>query len=88
VGEYVYVFLKVKAKRISLRLGSFPKLAGRYCGPFEILETIGPIAYMIAFPTSMSVHNVFPTSLLNKYATNPNHIIYWNLIHVEHRGDF
>jgi hypothetical protein len=35
VGEHV--FLKVKVKRILLRLGSFPKLAARYYGPFEIL---------------------------------------------------
>jgi hypothetical protein len=38
VGEHV--FLKVKEKRISLRLGSFPKLAMRYCVPIEILEKI------------------------------------------------
>jgi hypothetical protein len=42
VGDHV--FLKVKAKRSSLRLGSCPKLAARYCGPFEILEKIEPIA--------------------------------------------
>jgi hypothetical protein len=29
------VFLKVKAKRSLLKLGSFPNLAARYCGPFE-----------------------------------------------------
>jgi hypothetical protein len=33
VGEHV--FLKVKAKRSFLRLGSYPKLEARYCGPFE-----------------------------------------------------
>jgi hypothetical protein len=61
VGEHV--FLKVKAKRSSLRLGSRPKLAARYCGPFEVLKKIGPISYMIALPTSMRVHNVFHVSL-------------------------
>jgi hypothetical protein len=45
VGEHV--FLKVKAKRSSLRFGSFPKLIVRYCGLFEVLERIGPIAYML-----------------------------------------
>jgi hypothetical protein len=38
VGKHV--FLKLKAKRISLRIGSCPKLAAIYCGPFEILENI------------------------------------------------
>jgi hypothetical protein len=86
VGEHV--FLKVKAKRSSIRLGCFPKLETRYCGPFEILEKIGPIAYMIALSASMRVHNVFHVSLLNKYVSNPNHIIDWNVKQVEHEGDF
>jgi hypothetical protein len=62
VGEHV--FLKVKVKISSLRLGSCPKLAARYCGPFEILEKIGPITYMLAILESMRVHNVFHVSLL------------------------
>jgi hypothetical protein len=45
VGEHV--FFIVKEKRILLRLGSFLKLATRYCGPFEILEKIGLFAYML-----------------------------------------
>jgi hypothetical protein len=57
VGDHV--FLKVKANRSSLKLGSCTKLAARFCGPFEILERIGPVAYMIALPASMSVHNLF-----------------------------
>ena len=80
------MFLKVKSKRSSLRLGSCLKLATRYCGPFEILEKIGPIAY-IDLPTSMNMHNVFHVSLLKKYVPNPNHIIDWNVIQVEHEGD-
>jgi hypothetical protein len=86
VGEHV--FLKVKEKRSSLRLGSFPKLAARYCGPFEILEKIGPIEYIVALYASMRVHNVFHVSLLKKYVPDPNHIIDWNVIQVEHERDF
>jgi hypothetical protein len=78
VGEHV--FLKVKEKRSSLKLGSFPKLAVRYCGPFEVLERIGPVAYMLALPTSMRVHNVFHVSLLKKYVPDPNHVIDWTVI--------
>jgi hypothetical protein len=35
VGEHV--FLKVKEKKSSIRLGCCPKLVVRYCGSFEIL---------------------------------------------------
>jgi hypothetical protein len=63
-------------------------LAARYCGPFEILEKIGSIAYMIALYTSMRVHNVFHVSLLKKYVSDPNHIIYWTVIQVDHEGYF
>jgi hypothetical protein len=35
VGDHV--FLKVKANRSSVKLGSCAKLATRFCGPFEIL---------------------------------------------------
>jgi hypothetical protein len=78
VGEHV--FLKVKEKRSSLKLGSCPKLAVRYCGPFEILERIGPIAYILALSASMRVHNVFYVSLLKKYVSDPNHVIDWTVI--------
>jgi hypothetical protein len=78
VGEHV--FLKVKEKISSLRLGSCRKLATIYCGPFEILEKIGLVAYMIALFSSMRVHNVFHVLILNKYVPNPNHIIDWIVI--------
>jgi hypothetical protein len=82
------VFFKVKAKRSSLRLGSWSKLAARYCSPFEILEKIGPVSYMLALPASMRVHNVFHVSLLKNYVPDVNHVNYWNVIQVEHEGGF
>jgi hypothetical protein len=78
----------VKPKKISLKLGSCTKMAARFCGPFEILDRIGPVAYILALPTSMNVHNVFHVYLLNKYVHDPNHGIYWHLIQVEMEGDF
>jgi hypothetical protein len=69
------VLLKVKPKKISLKLGNCTKLAARFCGSFEILDTIGSVAYMIALHVSMNVHNVFHVSLLNKYVHDPNHVI-------------
>jgi hypothetical protein len=78
VGKHV--FLNVEAKRSSLRLGCCPKFVARYHGPFEILEKIGLVSYMLALLASMRVHNVFHLSLLKKYVPYPNHIINWTLI--------
>jgi hypothetical protein len=56
VGDHV--FLKVKANRSSLKLRNCSKLVARYCGPFEILERIGPVAYMIQLPAFMVVRTL------------------------------
>jgi hypothetical protein len=86
VGKHV--FLKAKEKISLLRLGCCPKLAARHCGPFGILEKTGPVAYMLALSESMRVHNLFHVSLLKKYVSDPNQIIDWVVIQVEHEGDF
>jgi hypothetical protein len=86
VGDHV--FLKVRANKSSLKLGNYSKLEDRYCGPFEILERIGPVIYMIALPASMFFHNVFHVSLLKKYISDVNHVIDWNVIQVEQEGAF
>jgi hypothetical protein len=86
VGDHV--FLKVKANRSSLKLGSCAKLAARFCEPFKILERIGLVSYMITFPASLSVHNVFHVLLLKKYIPDANHVIDWNVIQVEQEGSF
>ena len=48
-----HVYLRVNAKKSSLKLGNCAKLEARYCSPFEILERIGPVAYQIAFPINI-----------------------------------
>ena len=55
-------------------------MSPRYCGPFEVLERIGPVAYRLAFPASTRAHNVFRASLLEKYVHDPNHVINWDVI--------
>jgi hypothetical protein len=84
VGDHF--FLKVKVNKSSLKLGKCSKLAARYCGPFEMLERIGPVAYILSFPKSMTVHNVFHVSFLKKYIPDANHVIDWNVIQVEQEG--
>ena len=85
-GDHVY--LRVKPRKSSLKLGSCAKLEPRYCGPFEILDRIGPIAYRIALPAHMKENTFFVVSLLRKYIHDPNHVIHWNLIQLELEGEF
>ena len=43
VGKQVY--LHIKPKKRSLWIGSCAKLAPQFCGPFNIIEQIGLVAY-------------------------------------------
>ena len=78
VGDHVY--LRVRPRKSSLMLGSCVKLSPRYCGPFEVLERIGPVAYRLALLASTRAHNVFQTYFLKKYSHDPNHVINWDVI--------
>jgi hypothetical protein len=78
VGDHIY--LKVNSRKSSLKLGNCARMAPRFCGPFEILARIGPVAYQIALPANLRIHNVFHVSLLKKYIHDPTHMIDWNLV--------
>ena len=78
IGDHIY--LRVRPRKSSLKLGSCAKLSPRYCGPFEVLERIGPVAYRLTFPASTKAHNVFHVYLLKKYVHDPNHVINWDVI--------
>ena len=78
----------MREKKSSLKLGSCAKISPRYCGPFEVLERIGPVAYRLAFPANTRAHNFFHVSLLKKYVHDPNHVINWDVIQVELEGEF
>ncbi|KAL0549088.1 hypothetical protein IC582_013568 [Cucumis melo] len=74
VGDMV--FLKVATVKGVLRFEKKGKLSPRFVGPFEILEQIGPVAYRLALPPSLSaVHDVFHVSMLRKYVADPTHVM-------------
>ncbi|KAL4016747.1 hypothetical protein IC575_024404 [Cucumis melo] len=70
------VFLKVATMTAVLRFERKEKLSPRFVGPFKILERIGPVAYRLALPPSLSaIHDVFHVSMLRKYVSDPSHVV-------------
>ena len=62
----------------------FRKLTPRFIGPFQILKRIGPMAYQIALPPSLSnLHNIFHVSQLRKYIHDSSHVIELNDVQVK-----
>ncbi|KAA0056044.1 ty3-gypsy retrotransposon protein [Cucumis melo var. makuwa] len=78
------VFLKVAPMKGVLRFERRGKLSPRFVGPFEILERIGPVAYRLALPPSLStVHDVFHVSMLRKYVLDPSHVVDYEPLEID-----
>ncbi|KAL0544951.1 hypothetical protein IC582_020081 [Cucumis melo] len=78
------VFLKVAPMRGVVRFERRGKLSPRFVGPFEILERIGPVAYRLALPPSLStVHDVFHVSMLRKYVPDPSHVVDYEPLEID-----
>ena len=86
VGDHVY--LCVRLRKSSLKLENRAKITPIYCGKFEVLNRIELVAYRLALLANIKYYDVFHISLLKKYVHDPNHLIDWNVIEVEPKGDF
>ena len=76
-------------KRGVVRFGKRGKLSPRFIEPFEILESVGTVAYRLALPPSLSgVHEVFHVSMLWKYTPDPTHVVDWGEINIDIDGSF
>ncbi|GJW82915.1 putative reverse transcriptase domain-containing protein [Tanacetum coccineum] len=70
VGDYV--LLKVSPWKGVVRFGKKGKLAPRFVGPFEIIEKVGPVAYLLDLPKELNgVQDTFHVSNLKKCLADP-----------------
>ncbi|GJV02953.1 putative reverse transcriptase domain-containing protein [Tanacetum coccineum] len=70
VGDYV--LLKVSHWKGVVHFGKKGKLAPRFIGPFEIIEKVGHVAYMLDSPEELDgVHDTFHVSNLKKCLADP-----------------
>ena len=70
------MFLIVSPWKKILRFGRKGKLSPRFIGPYEVLESIGPVAYRLALPSELAkLHDVFHVSMLRRYCSDPSHIL-------------
>ena len=51
----------------NLKTNYHKKMGPKREGPFEIIETIGSLAYRLKLPVSWKIHNVFHAALLRQY---------------------
>ncbi|XP_074318795.1 uncharacterized protein LOC141655624 [Silene latifolia] len=70
------VLLKVSPMHGVMRFGKRGKLSPKFIGPYEILDRIWEMAYRLALPPAFDrIHNVFHALQLQKYASDPSHVL-------------
>ncbi|WMV18792.1 hypothetical protein MTR67_012177, partial [Solanum verrucosum] len=65
------------------------KLSPRYIGSFEILRTVGEVAYELALPPTFSaIHPVFHVSMLRRYVPDESHVLQYDAVELDDRLTF
>jgi hypothetical protein len=66
VGQKVWL----STRNITLKMVGTPKFLPKFIGPFPIEAKVNAVAYRLALPPHMHIHNVFHVSLLAEYQEN------------------
>ena len=83
------LFLCVSPMKDVMRFWRRGKLSPRYIGPFEILTTVGEVAYELALPLAFSaIHPVFHVSMLRRYIPDESHVLHYDAVELDDRLTF
>ncbi|XP_040957927.1 uncharacterized protein [Gossypium hirsutum] len=70
------VFLKLSPWKKVLRFSRKGKLSPRYISLYEVVERVSLVAYRLKLPPELErIHDVFHVSMLQKYRSDPLHIM-------------
>ena len=70
------VILKVSPWKKVMRFGKKGKLSPRFISPYEVIEKVGLVAYILALPPELEkIHNVYHVSRLRRYRSDPSHVV-------------
>ena len=59
-----------------MRFGKKGKLSPRFIDSYEVIKKVGPVAYRLALPPNIEkIHNVFHVSMLQRYRSDPSHVV-------------
>ena len=82
------MYLCIKLKKRSLQIRSCAKLVPQFIGPFSITKRIELVAYRLALPLTVKVHDVYHVYFLKKYVKDVDNVIDWSVLQVERDGEF
>nr|XP_016461710.1 PREDICTED: uncharacterized protein LOC107785009 [Nicotiana tabacum] len=78
------VLLKVSPVKGIMRFRRRGKLSPRFISSFEVLESVGEVAYKLVFPSSQSrVHPIFHVSMLRRYHADRSHVLVYSKVHMD-----
>ncbi|XP_070041123.1 uncharacterized protein [Nicotiana tomentosiformis] len=83
LGTYL-VLLRVLPMKEVMRFWKKVKLSPRYIGPFEVLERVAEVAYILALPPILSgFYLMFHVSMLPKYQKDQSHVLDFSSVQLD-----